>query len=153
LWLQRITNGSIEMFPAACSLAAGNKSACATEEHSNSAEVFGLFRKERGRFQFSSRSIRCSSTIPFLKAEKVLTDLKADRTLELKFPEFSLHTFQLSVKEEYSVISETNVKIVLPFWTTYLYEMRSSTPTEIKILNTKLMKKCLPNAELNCRTL
>jgi hypothetical protein len=54
-----------------------------------------------------------------LIAHKELTELKAAKSLKLKFREMSLGPFRLSVREEYSLVSETAVRILLSFSTIY----------------------------------
>jgi hypothetical protein len=83
-----------------------------------------------------------------LRAQAELTDLKADRTLKLKFREFSLDTFWLFVREENSVISEMAVKIFLPFSTMYLSALGCSAPTEIKTSDMERMRTT--DEEMSC---
>jgi hypothetical protein len=61
----------------------------------------------------------------------ILVDLKADRTLKLKFYKLSLHTFWLSAREEYPVI---------PFSTTYLGELGFLTLTQISTSKREQLK-------------
>jgi hypothetical protein len=51
-----------------------------------------------------------------LTPQEELTDLKAGRTLKLKFPEISLGTFWMPVTEMLPVISVMAVRIFLPLW-------------------------------------
>jgi hypothetical protein len=75
-----------------------------------------------------------------LKAQEELMNVKADRTLQLKFHELSSDTFWLSAKEEYPVISKLAVRILLPFSITYLYELGFSTLKEIKTSKRKHLR-------------
>jgi hypothetical protein len=71
---------------------------------------------------------------PFLrfKAEEELTDLKADRTLNFKFSVLSLDSFWIAVREEYPIVAERAIKILLSFSTTYMCELGFSKLTAIK---------------------
>jgi hypothetical protein len=80
LWLLHVACGSIETFPAVCSLAAGNNTILVTEEC-----IHALQRKS----EFFERSVEhpfgVVTTSLSLKGEEDLTDLKANRSLKLKF--------------------------------------------------------------------
>jgi hypothetical protein len=109
LWLHRIVSVSTEMFPTVCSLAAGSKLICVTEDLLMHCSI--SFRTILKRvWQISTGFVIRSVFLQHFFLKK-LTDLKADRTVKFKFCELSLDTFWLSVKEEYPVISGMDLRI------------------------------------------
>ena len=67
-----------------------------------------------------------------LKAEEELMAISCDRTLRLKYSEITIDSFWISVQQEYPVISEIAVSILLQFSTSYLCELGFSTLNNIK---------------------
>jgi hypothetical protein len=67
-----------------------------------------------------------------MQGEEQLTELQRDRTLKIKFNEFPLDVFWISMRKEYSVISAKAVKISLQFSTSYFCEQAFSRLTNIK---------------------
>jgi hypothetical protein len=124
LWLQHIANVSTEMFLTVCSLAAGNKLICVIDEHLNALQqkFSGYFEKSVEDFDWVHNLFGVLATFLPLKAQEEPTDLTADGTLILKLYEFLWNTFWLSIKEEFPVISEMAVRILLPFLIKYLRE-------------------------------
>ncbi|KAL4121591.1 hypothetical protein QTP88_014076 [Uroleucon formosanum] len=72
--------------------------------------------------------------------EEELISISADRSLKIKFSEESVEEFWISMKEQFSKISETALIILLQFSTSYLCELGFSTLTNIK---TKKREKLL----------
>jgi hypothetical protein len=97
LWLQHIANGSTEMFPTVCSLAAGNKLIFVTEGHLNALQQKFFDYSEKKEFNWLCDPFSVLAKFLSVKAQEELMDLKADRTLKLKFCELSFDTFWLSV--------------------------------------------------------
>jgi hypothetical protein len=52
--------------------------------------------------------------------------VKANSNLTFESRELSFDAFWLSAKEEDPAISEIAIRIMIPCWTTYLYELRVS---------------------------
>lgn len=69
--------------------------------------------------------------LPLKEAEE-LAELQADRTLKLRFRETSLLQFWILVKQEFSVLAEHALCILLQFSTTYLCEQGFSALANIK---------------------
>lgn len=145
LWIQTIENGSCEMFPTVWPLADDNKVLMdLIKEHlvllqQNFKKYFGEsvedFDWVRDPFIMDSKHLPNN-----LGLQEELADLKADRTLKLKFFEVPLETFWLSISSEYPAISEMAVNVLLPFSTTYLCELGFSTLTEIKTSKRERLK-------------
>jgi hypothetical protein len=133
LCLQHIASGSTEMFPTVCSLAAGIK-LISVIEHVNALQgkFSDYFEKSVEDFNWVHVPFGVLATFPHLKVQE-LPDLKVDRTIKLKFRELSLDIFWPSLKEEYLVISEMAVRILLPFSTTYLSELINEADTYITL--------------------
>ncbi|XP_067142494.1 protein FAM200A-like [Centruroides vittatus] len=135
LWIQRIENGSFEMFSTVWSLASGNKMMMdLIKEHLQILQQ--RFKKYFGESVKDIDWVRnpfvaISESLP-IHLQEELAELKADRTLKLKLFEVPLNTFWLTIKSEYPAISEMAVNMLLPFSTTYLCELGFSTLTEIK---------------------
>ena len=67
-----------------------------------------------------------------LKFQEELADLSSDSKSRLEFSGKKLHTFWLSVRAEYPLLSDLAVSTLLPFVSTYLCESTFSTLTAIK---------------------
>ncbi|KAL4100732.1 hypothetical protein QTP88_020766 [Uroleucon formosanum] len=67
-----------------------------------------------------------------LVEEENLCSIKNDRTLQLKFKEFTLNKFWIYVSKEYPEISIKALTILLPFSTSYLCEQGFSALANIK---------------------
>lgn len=75
--------------------------------------------------------ITSDTSLSLLEKEKLL-DLSSDNSLKAVFAHHSLIDFWLSVKNEYPILAEKAIKILLPFCTTYLCEKGFSTYTYLK---------------------
>ena len=64
--------------------------------------------------------------------EEELAELSSDRTLQLQFKHTSLMSFWLSCAQEYPLLSDKAVAVLLPFATTYLCEKAFSAVTSMK---------------------
>ncbi|XP_067131371.1 zinc finger BED domain-containing protein 5-like [Centruroides vittatus] len=131
LWIQRIENGSFEMFSTVWSLASGNKMMMdLIKEHLQILQQ--RFKKYFEDIDWVRNPfVAISESLPIHLPEE-LAELKADGTLKLKLLEVPLNTFWLTIKSEYPAIFEMAVNMLLPFSTTYLCELGFSTLTEIK---------------------
>ena len=58
--------------------------------------------------------------------------MKNDRTLQLKFNNVALNSFWISVENEYPVLAENALKILLQFSTSWLCEHGFSTLMNVK---------------------
>jgi hypothetical protein len=101
LWLALFASGSTEMLPTVCSFGADKALLSVVEEHINARqkrfkEYFGSSVEDLEWVRDPFGAVETS--LP-LKAQQELTDIKADRTLRLKFHENSLDTFWLTPKE------------------------------------------------------
>jgi hypothetical protein len=69
------------------------------------------------------RDLFCAvGTSPTLRAKEELLGVRTYRELRFKFHEISLDTFCLTGKEEYPVIANVDVRMLLPLSTThYVY--------------------------------
>jgi hypothetical protein len=67
-----------------------------------------------------------------LTAQEELAKLSSDRTLHLVFPNKGMCEFWLTVKNEYPVVAELAILVLLPFATSYLCESKFSALTYIK---------------------
>ena len=61
-----------------------------------------------------------------------LTELSSDRTLRLQFSRLPLLSFWLACFQEYSLLSDKAINVLLPFSTTYLCETAFSAVTAMK---------------------
>ncbi|XP_067131374.1 zinc finger BED domain-containing protein 5-like [Centruroides vittatus] len=131
LWIQRIENGSFEMFSTVWSLASGNKMMMdLIKEHLQILQQ--RFKKYFEDIDWVRNPfVAISASLPIHLPEE-LAKLKPDGTLKLKLLEVPLNTFWLTIKSEYPAIFEMAVNMLLPFSTTYLCELGFSTLTEIK---------------------
>jgi hypothetical protein len=67
-----------------------------------------------------------------LTAQEELAELSNDRTLQLVFLNKDMCDFRLTVKNEYPVVIELVIRVLLPFATSYLCESAFSASTYIK---------------------
>lgn len=67
-----------------------------------------------------------------MSEKESLIDLSSDSSLKTKFLELSKSHFWLYVKNEYPLLSEKAMKILIQFSTTYLCEKTFSSVTVIK---------------------
>ena len=134
LWKNRVNTGNLEMFPLL--------------QISNSEEMKNIIFKHlcilENDMDFYFPSLKTESydwiRNPFvpssnnlsLKAEEELMAISCDRTLRLKYSEITIDSFWISVQQEYPVISEIAVSILLQFSTSYLCELGFSTLNNIK---------------------
>jgi hypothetical protein len=102
LWVQHIAPGNLELFPTVCSLAARKMLVPAIEEHIKTLKqkFCDYFDTDAERLDWVRNPFAIITPFIPLKAEEELTDLKADRTLNLKFSELSLDSFWIAVWEE-----------------------------------------------------
>jgi hypothetical protein len=75
-----------------------------------------------------------------LTAQEELVELTSDRTLQLVFRNKDMCEFWLTVKNEYPVVAELTIRVLVPFATSYLWE---SALTYIK----SKYRTCLANVE------
>ncbi|KII69898.1 SCAN domain-containing protein 3 [Thelohanellus kitauei] len=66
------------------------------------------------------------------REQKQLTELSSDRTLRLQFNRLPLMSLWLECFQEYSLLSDKAINVLLPFSTTYLGETGFSAVTAIK---------------------
>ena len=67
-----------------------------------------------------------------LKAEEELVALSCNRTLKLNHSDIPIDSFCISIEQEYPLISEIAISILLQFSTSYLCELGFSTLNNIK---------------------
>jgi hypothetical protein len=67
-----------------------------------------------------------------LTAQEELAELSSDRTLQLVFPNKYMCEFWLTAKNEYPVVAELAIPVLLPFATSYICESEFSALTYIK---------------------
>jgi hypothetical protein len=82
-----------------------------------------------------------------LTAQEELAELSSDRTLQMVFQNKDMCDFWLTVKNEYPVVAELAVRVVLPFATSYLCESAFSALTYSK----SKYRTCLANVEADLR--
>ena len=83
----------------------------------------------------------CTSSFNLtFQEEEELISISVDRSLKIKFSEEPVEEFWISMKEQFSKISEKALIILLQFSTSYLCELGFSTLTNIK---TKKREKLL----------
>jgi hypothetical protein len=64
--------------------------------------------------------------------QELLLELSSDAGLQSKFKTMPVYKFWIELKDEYYVLSEKAMKILLPFSSTYLYEAGFSGISHIK---------------------
>ena len=66
------------------------------------------------------------------REQEQLAELSSDRTLRLQFSRLPLLSFWLACFQEYSLLSDKAINVLLPFSTTYLCETAFSAVTAMK---------------------
>lgn len=93
-----------------------------------------------------NESIQNITHLP-LKAQEEFAELSSDTNLKLEFAQTNLNSFWINVKDEFPILSDLAIKMLLPFATTYLCESAFSTLVVIKSKN----RSCLTNVETAMR--
>ena len=73
------------------------------------------------RNPFSANAEMSMKELP-LRIRENLSEVKSDRTLRLKFSEVQLDAFWISIRDDYKLISDAAIEILLQFCTTYMCE-------------------------------
>ena len=144
IWKQKVENGSFKMFSFTEEFLANNdvesnvSKPLVIEHLSNLLKQFQkYFLPEldntnldwiQNPFAMQKQSTKHLS----LKFQEELADLSSDSKSRLEFSGKKLHTFWLSVRAEYPLLSDLAVSTLLPFVSTYLCESTFSTLTAIK---------------------
>ena len=144
IWKQKVENGSFEMFSFTEEFLTNNDvesnviKPLVIEHLSNLLKQFqNYFLPEldntnldwiQNPFAMKKQSTKYLS----LKFQEELADLSSDSKLQLEFSKKKLHTFWLTVRAEYPLLSDLAVSTLLPFVSTYLCESAFSTLTAIK---------------------
>lgn len=76
----------------------------------------------------TASAVRCLST----RGQDELAEMQMDRTLKLQHSELSLDTFWLRAGQEYPLLSECAINVLIQFPTSYLCELAFSSLTYIK---------------------
>jgi hypothetical protein len=66
-----------------------------------------------------------------MKQSDSLREISCDTYLKIKFEALSLAVFWIYIKKEHLELSHLATEVLLPFWTTYLYEDIFSAMAEI----------------------
>lgn len=161
LFKENVKKGKLEMFPRTAALAESVKITKLISEHLDTLE-------ENFKYYFPSISIKNFDWVrnPFIEFtlleyegmnldinhQEELTELRNDRTLKLEYHEKDLDVFWISIEEQYPIISESAIKILLQFSTSYLCELGFSALVNIKNRNRERlqtvdeeMRVCLSN--------
>jgi hypothetical protein len=83
-------------------------------------------------FDWIRNPFECELTDLTGREQEQLAELSSDRTLRLQFSRLPLLSFWLACFQEYSLLSDKAINILLPFSTTYLCETAFSAVTAIK---------------------
>ena len=94
------------------------------------------------RNPFSANAEMSMKELP-LRIRENLSEVKSDRTLRLKFSEVQLDAFWISIRDDYKLISDAAIEILLQFCTTYMCEQSFSSLLVIK--NDK--RSCIKNVD------
>ncbi|XP_074857376.1 zinc finger BED domain-containing protein 5-like [Carettochelys insculpta] len=154
LWREEVGHGSLQMFKRASSSDQNERLLPLVEQHLNLLQdKLGHYFRSSGTEQFDwiqnpfAPSSEKSTMSLSLKEKEEFLDVRNDRTLELKFREIPLDQFWLQVRNEYPLISNQAILVLLPFSTTYLCELCFSSLSLIK--NEK--RSCLKSVDQELR--
>ena len=78
-----------------------------------------------------------------LRIRENLSEVKSNKTLRLKFSEVQLDAFWISIRDDYKLIFDAAIEILLQFCTTYMCEQSFSSLLVIK--NDK--QSCIKNVD------
>lgn len=83
-------------------------------------------------FDWIRNPFECKLTDLTGREQEQLAELSSDRTLRLQFSKLPLSSFWLACFQEYALLSNKAINVLLPFSTTYLCETAFSAVTAIK---------------------
>ena len=141
LWKSRIDDNVVDMFPVLCDYIE-NKPLIRTDlifsdiqQHLEllSDHFMKYFLKETfENFDWILNPFLVGKTDLLGREEEELAELSSDRALMMSFNEKALASFWLSVADEYPLLFQKAIKMLLPFATTYLCETAFSVLTNMK---------------------
>ena len=141
LWKSRIDNNVVDVFPVLCDYIKNKPLIRADLIFSDIQQHLELLAEHFTKY-FLKETFENFDRIlnPFLvgktdllgREEEELAELSSDRALTMSFNEKALASFWLSVADEYPLLSQKAIKMLLPFATTYLCETAFSALTNMK---------------------